>query len=158
MATPTNLPASFVTGAVLTAAQMNDLRGAFRILQIVGATYGVQTSMSSGTPTDTGLSASITPKATTNKVLIIATHSGYNADNGAKQAIRLMRGSTDIAYFNYAGVDGSNLDFNQTMVWLDSPATTSATTYKTQFYRVSGTGTVYAGRSTQQIILCEVSA
>jgi hypothetical protein len=31
MATPTNLPASFVSGAILTAAQQNDLRGAFRV-------------------------------------------------------------------------------------------------------------------------------
>jgi hypothetical protein len=33
MATPTNLPATFVAGNVLTAAQQNGLRGAFRVLQ-----------------------------------------------------------------------------------------------------------------------------
>ena len=38
MATPTNLPASFVAGAILTAAQQNDLRGAFRVLQVVQGT------------------------------------------------------------------------------------------------------------------------
>ena len=38
MATPTTLPATFVAGNVLTAAQMNDLRGAFRVLQIVSTT------------------------------------------------------------------------------------------------------------------------
>ena len=33
MATPTNLPATQTSGNVLTAAWLNDLRGAFRILQ-----------------------------------------------------------------------------------------------------------------------------
>jgi hypothetical protein len=41
MAAVTPLPATFVSGDVLTAAQMNDLRGAFRVLQVVSATYAV---------------------------------------------------------------------------------------------------------------------
>ena len=38
MATPTTLPAAFVSGAILTADQMNNLRGAFRVLQVVTST------------------------------------------------------------------------------------------------------------------------
>jgi hypothetical protein len=35
MAAVTTLPAAFVAGNVLTAAQLNNLRGAFRVLQVV---------------------------------------------------------------------------------------------------------------------------
>jgi hypothetical protein len=42
MATPTTLPASFVAGSILTAAELNDLRGAFRVLQVVNATIQLQ--------------------------------------------------------------------------------------------------------------------
>ena len=49
MATPTTLPASFTAGQVLTAAQMNDLRGAFRVLQVVQATKANTFSTTSAT-------------------------------------------------------------------------------------------------------------
>jgi len=41
MATPTSLPASFTSGQVLTAAQMNNLRGGFRVLQVEQASLQV---------------------------------------------------------------------------------------------------------------------
>jgi hypothetical protein len=45
MATPTTLPASFVAGNILTAAQLNNLRGAFRVLQVVQATDATLTTI-----------------------------------------------------------------------------------------------------------------
>lgn len=78
MATPTTLPATFVAGNVLTAAQMNNLRGAFRVLQVVSTT--LTTSFTSGAggayANVTGLSATITPSATSSKILIMATVNG----------------------------------------------------------------------------------
>ena len=72
MATPTNLPAAFTVGQVATAAQMNDLRGAFRILQVIQGTTSTRTSSSTTTYADTTLSASITPTSSSSKILVIA--------------------------------------------------------------------------------------
>ena len=89
MATPTTLPASFTAGQVLTASQMNNLRGAFRVLQVVSTTKTdtYTDSSASGTLTTvTGLSATITPSATTSKILIYVTlnygANGGNVDQG----------------------------------------------------------------------------
>jgi hypothetical protein len=64
MATPTSLPASFTTGAVLTAAQMNDLRGAFRVLQVLQGNTTSQVANSGTSYIDTGASVTITPSST----------------------------------------------------------------------------------------------
>jgi len=153
MATPTTLPSTFVAGNVLTAAQMNDLRGAFRIMQIASTTKTDTFSLSSATFTDvTGFSVSITPAFTTSKVLVLVTMNVCASwQNGNLQA-RLMRGSTAIAVGDAAGsrtqasnvVAGGNNFTGQTVVisFLDSPATTSSTTYKVQIRGNTGNTTV----------------
>jgi hypothetical protein len=78
--------------------------------------------------------------------------------------MRIMRGGTNIqTVATVAGFTGTALDnvFGITGVCLDSPATTSATTYKTQFASNFGTSSVkvqYASQGTSTIILMEVSA
>ena len=155
MATPTTLPATFVAGNVLTAQQMNDLRGAFRILQVVSTTKTDTFSTTSTTYTDaTGLSVSITPSATTSKVLVMATiHATVN--NLGYLYLQLVRSSTAIAVGDVRGnriqastVGNSNQDFTWTphVTFLDSPSTTSATTYKIQIKTGPSTGTAYINR------------
>jgi hypothetical protein len=147
MATPTTLPASFTAGQVLTAAQMNDLRGAFRVLQVVSTT--LTTSFTSGAggayANVTGLSATITPSATSSKILIMATVNG-----GTFMAIKVTGGNTaSYVVNNYASADSAgNNDYvaSATMLYLDSPATTSATTYQVQSRDLVG-GTSYINRS-----------
>lgn len=166
MATPTTLPASFSAGAVLTALQMNNLRGAFRILQVVEATYSTATSSSTNTFVDTGLTATITPSATTSKILVLAFQNGVNKSSGnsaTNMDIQLFRGATVIAEILATLYTNSSLDLrtpSATLVKLDSPATTSAVTYKTQFRSRNNTAsvTVQGDSSTSTIILCEVSA
>jgi hypothetical protein len=173
MATPTTLPASFTAGQVLTAAQMNDLRGAFRVLQVVQATKNNVFSTSSATFVDiTDLSVSITPSAATSKILVFSTVViGQNTGDGF---LRLMRDSTAIAagtsgsgIFNGFGMTATtynNQFFSSTVTFLDSPATTSATTYKIQ--GVANTGTLYVNRrgadttygGFSSIIVMEISA
>ena len=76
----------------------------------------------------------------------------------------LLRGATNIqAITDIAGYTGSGIDlyFGISTICLDSPATTSATTYKTQFASRFGTAQVEVqaqSTSTSTIILCEVSA
>lgn len=166
MATPTTLPSSFTATNVLTAAQLNNLRGAFRILQIVSGTYATATSNSTSTYADTGLTAAITPSDTASKILVLVNHFGnYKAAGNAASGLnlRLYRGATIIGAYG-AGLGYTNtsseLTSNATIVYLDSPATTSATTYKTQFANNANAASVQvqASNTTSSIILCEVSA
>ena len=157
MATPTTLPATFVSGAILTAAQQNDLRGAFRVLQVVMGTYATTTSSTSATYADTGLTANITCAANTNKVLVLVNQSCYTDATGQDLNMRLVRGSTVLQ------TQAATLNIGTgtySVHYLDSPASTSALTYKTQFARGSGSGTVFVNINSNpaNIILCEISA
>jgi hypothetical protein len=160
MATPTNLPASFTVGDVLTAANMNDVRGAFRILKVDSVQGSTQQTSTSSTYADiTGLSITITPQATTNKVLLIATNSLLASASAADAGIRFLRGSTNIfTSVQFIGV--ANSGGSVTSIYLDSPSTTSATTYKVQFNRNAGTGTIYSSISgtLSNLVVMEISA
>jgi hypothetical protein len=166
MATPTTLPAAFVSGNVLTADQLNNVRGAFRVLQVVSASTATSATSSVTTYADTGLTASITPSSTSSKVLVIATSATpakTAGDSNNVLNLRLMRGATvltshldmlrtNTALINYASAD--------TIVWLDSPATTSATTYKVQLANgvAASLVAVQTASSESSIILMEISA
>jgi hypothetical protein len=156
MATPTTLPGSFSSGAVLTAAQMNNLRGAFRVLQVVSTTLTTTYSASvasAGETEVTGLSATITPSATSSKILVIA-----NVNKGTYGNFAIKRDTTLIGVGDTAGSrirsSGGNLGIdgnwgpNQAMHVLDSPSSTSAITYKI-FLRqqLNSTVTLYCNRS-----------
>lgn len=167
MATPTNLPSSFSVGATLTAAQMNNLRGAFRILQVVEASVATQATSTTTTYADTGLSATITPQATASKILVIYSQNCYTQGTGTSLGLRLVRNlpsantvlrtDADLCYGTNSG-----LSAQQTFIYLDSPSTTSALTYKTQFARLLGASSVFVNtnnaENTGNILLCEVSA
>jgi hypothetical protein len=159
MATPTTLPSSFVAGDVLLASQLNNLRGAFRVLQIVSTTKSDTFTTTSGTYTDvTGLSLSITPTFTTSKVLLVATIVGGGQTATTQGFGQFVRNSTAIGVGNADGsrvqatfpitlVSNAFSTFSLNASFLDSPATTSATTYKIQIRNESGSGTVYINRS-----------
>ena len=103
----------------------------------------------------TGLSVSITPKSTTSTVLVIASLS-LGATYGTNSTYaKLVRGSTDIAIGDAAGSrtrtsvtaepNGNSLE-TASIVYLDSPATISSTTYKIQIC-TNGAGTAAINRS-----------
>ena len=166
MATPTNLPASFSSGAVLTAAQQNDLRGAFRILQVVSGKTTTATSSSTATYVDTTLTATITPQSSSSKVLVIVTHNGCHKSNAnlfTAMNLQLLRNATVLQFIGtglgYTG-NAEESNFCASTIYLDSPATTSATTYKTQLNSpfAQPTATVQRNSIESTIILMEVSA
>ena len=129
--------------------------GGGKVLQVLQATKTDTTSLSSTSWTDvTGMSQSITPSATSSKILVIADC----ITSGASGVMaKLVRGSTDIAigdtdgsrervsFGSTDGKGGSQVE-PWTIIWLDSPSTTSATTYKLQ-WRAQGGGTHYFNRS-----------
>jgi hypothetical protein len=160
MATPTNLPAAQTSGNVLTAAYVNDLRGAFRILQVISATTTSTASTTSGTFATTNLTASITPQSTSSKIAIYSSSFIWNPTANTEAALRLARGATQL-YLNFPLTSAANnYGFVWSCIYLDSPATTSSTTYTVEFRRVSGAGTITAqvNNGESSIILLEVSA
>jgi hypothetical protein len=165
MATPTNLPADFVPGAVLTAAQMDDLRGAFRVLQVIYGSTSTEVTNNTSTFADSGLTATITPQATSSKVLLLIAQQAIktNSDAENRLEIKTFRGATQIATSGGLFLYNASAIFNQatySLCFLDSPATTSATTYKTQFMNPQNTAAVRTqpGSALSTMILMEVSA
>lgn len=177
MPTPTSLPGSFTSGDILTAANMNLLRGAFRILRVEQAAKTDTFSTTSTSFVDiTGLSVTITPQSNTSKFLLFA----------------LVNGSTDgeIAQLQFAGGNSGNFVGDAAgsrtraaaeysphaatrvetvpMFYLDSPATASAITYKVQTRTPAGTAYINRShtdtdsasftRAASCLVVCEVSA
>jgi hypothetical protein len=136
-----------------------------RIVQIVTGSTDVQTGSASTTYADTTLTATITPTLSTSQILIFVNQAGCQKyATNTSMALRLVRGSTTILQMaTIAGGTGSTADLNwgtMSATYLDSPATTSSTTYKTQFNSTNGTtqATVQHGGPTSTIVLMEVSA
>jgi hypothetical protein len=109
------------------------------VLQVVSAAYNTGASTTSSTFTATGLTASITPKFSTSKVLVFVSQTGIiTGAAGAGVGVNLYRNSTIIASFsvllNYmAGFTITALGTTTSGNCLDSPATTSSVTYSTKF-------------------------
>ena len=111
------------------------------VLQVVNATLAGVVSTASSTFSDTGLTLSITPKFSTSKILVICTVPAQS-NGSCNCAITLFRGTvagTIIFGGNgFANMAGSTYSSVASVAYLDSPATTSSTTYTVGFK--SGTG------------------
>jgi len=136
------------------------------VLQTVNATYSTATQNTTDVYADTGLSATITPKSTSSKVLVLVSQNGCYKQNGNASSgllLRLRRGSTTITQLaNAGGFTNTDIRNDHGSICgfiLDSPATTSATTYKTQFANaVNATGVyVQEGSESSSITLMEIA-
>ena len=134
--------------------------GMASIVQVISTTKTDTFTTTSSTPTDiTGLSVTITPTSTSNKIFVIATVSGASEVGQNDAFLRLARDSTALAVGDAAGsrqqatttlnkFASSGSLFNGPMFYLDTPSTTSAITYKVQIWKTSGTGgTLYVNRT-----------
>lgn len=117
--------------------------GGGKVLQVVNAVYTTAVATSSATLSDTGLTATITPTASTSKILVIVNHNGVGKGGNLAGRVRLNRGSTQLVFIDsiiaYTGSTQEIYIGGIGATYLDSPATTSATTYKTQFASDNGT-------------------
>jgi hypothetical protein len=135
------------------------------VLQVVNASTSTNVNQTTTTLIDTGLSATITPSSASNKILVEVFQNGV-AKNSATtfERINLYRGSTLLYSLEGAvGVNGTtspNYVGTVGTTYLDSPATTSAVTYKTQFNNEGGSGTtsVQVNGATSTITLMEIAA
>jgi hypothetical protein len=135
-----------------------------KIVQIITGSTSTQTGSSSATYADTTLTATITPTLASSQILVFVTQAGCQKfSSNTSMGLRLVRGATTILQMaNAAGGTGSTVEINWGTIaatYLDSPATTSATTYKTQFNSTAGSSqtTVQHNTPTSTIVLMEVS-
>ena len=143
-----------------------------KVLQVVHIQTTTQDSTSSTTFSDTSITATITPSSASSKVLILMnTFCAKTAgDANNRLLMRLLRGATDLssglAYgsftADYGFFQASATRFYGTMAYnyLDTPSTTSATTYKIQLKNGSATAEVQtsAGNAPSTMTLLEIGA
>jgi hypothetical protein len=138
--------------------------GGGKVLQVVNATTTTATSNATTTYADTTLTATITPTLATSKILVLIAQQVSKNSNNAANATNMatFRDATKIVEHQDIGYTGTAI-FTVDMYsinYLDSPATTSATTYKTQFRNsVASTNvTVQSNNSISSITLMEIGA
>ena len=159
------LPNGAVTADDLAAGAARANFGAGAVLQVVNATYSTQSSTTSGSYVDTGLTASITPSSSSSKILVIVHQTGIGKNSGGgsyRIALNLLRASTQLTQFEigsgYTSTSLINIVGGTGVCYLDSPSTTSSITYKTQYKGFDGgqVFTQYDG-STSSITLMEIA-
>jgi hypothetical protein len=121
-----------------------------RLVQVQSTSKAdVFTSTSTSLADITGFSQAITPTNSANKILVVASMVGANSSAGNWTAFTLIRGTTAIAIGtggsskNYSTLAFTNQTYEPdecTIVFLDSPSTASAVTYKVQMEVSAGTG------------------
>ena len=143
------------------------------VLQVVNATSTSAVTITNTTYTDTGLTATITPTSVSSKIIVLISQQAYilRASNFQGAGFKIQRNGTDIytpitdgtgpydMYIAATGPTGVELSTKFNINYVDSPASTSALTYKTQArpYLATNSGTLYI-QGTQFIILMEIAA
>ena len=151
-------------GGTPTAADLG-INTTGNVLQVVSVASTATTTTQSGSFVSTGCTASITPKFNNSKILIIINGGmeGF-AGGGATEVSswKIFRGSTQVETSDSGKriYLESNKYVPLTTVFLDSPATTSSTTYTLHMKRFAGSGTVSWNRDgiqTTTITLMEIA-
>jgi hypothetical protein len=138
-----------------------------KVIQVVFGSTATAASNTTTTYADTNLTATITPTSASSQILILVSQNGVlgtTASNGVK--LRILRGATSISDFagslGYSQASSTRNDTAGSCSFLDSPATTSATTYKTQFAQRTADATAcqvqVTSESKSTITLMEIGA
>ena len=136
--------------------------GGGKVLQVVQSTYSTNTVSSSTSYIDVGLSVNITPSSATSKIFVIHNGTVYlDAAGNKDSSVRLVRDATTISeqIGNVGSSTSSSIIAGISFGYLDSPATTSALTYKVQAKVNSGTTMYYLhNNSMGTITVMEIGA
>ena len=134
------------------------------VIQVVtGVNSSSNLSSANTTVADTTLSATITPTSSTSKILVMVSQRFFKTQAAsAGGTVYLQRDSTNLLTDQRVGLnDTTSVGADQ--VWncayIDSPASTSAITYKTQFANTNTTGLFYVNLDANQaqITLMEIA-
>ena len=162
--------ATLITAGTLPGARLP----AGSVLQVIQNTQATLVSTaSSASYVDSNLTASITPTSATSKILVLVMQTVQVTNQNASYATgmwQLVRGSTaiytpystdngNVFAYDYGG-SGINVFRPTPITWLDSPNTTSSTTYKTQFKLGTNGGASISvnGGAASSITLLEIAA
>ena len=169
-------------GTVLTAAsgeatglQWAAPAGGGKVLQVIFATTSTSTTIASTTYADTSVTATITPSSASSRILVLISVQFYIEKSTSQTPFldaKLMRDATAIATwadpvgrFSGAVATGATLMtkfLTQPIMWVDSPSSTSALTYKLQARldntANSATSTFQFGSVPSTITLLEIGA
>jgi hypothetical protein len=135
------------------------------VLQVVNATYSTSFSTTSTSFQATGLTASITPSSSSSKILILVTQELYQNTATNSGILTIYRGSTsgtNLGNSSFGFVSNytasTAIASGASAIYLDSPATTSSTTYITAIRTESGTTTTCSNSQVATMILMEIAA
>ena len=163
------------------SATLDTLGRAGNIIQVVQSTLTSGFTTTSTSMVDLGLSAAITPSSASNKILIMLSLGNFMCVTQYKRAFaNILRGSTVLFVGDattgeevtiartFRGTQDSYCMDPVSRTFLDSPNTTSATTYKVQVSVASDGGTMYVnrpetldangGNTASSLLLMEVAA
>ena len=155
-----------ITGLV-AGALPSTVIGAGAVLQAVSFSNSAQLATSSTSWVATALTASITPTASTSKILIMALGGTLDNNPGTNaqcylsifrnSATNLGSAGTGIVQAYTSG--STRIQVPCSLGYLDSPATTSATTY-TVYLKTNGASTMYynVDATISTIVLLEIAA
>jgi hypothetical protein len=146
--------------------------GGGKVLQVIQATTSTAVTVATSSETDTGLSATITPSSATSRILVLVYQNinAYRALAQAGATVHLYRGATKIVNGG-GGADNSirmnisptmtitdvSIRTNNNISYVDSPSTTSATTYKTTALNY-GTWITQYDSALSTMVLMEIGA
>lgn len=154
-----------ITGLTSTGISAVQQLPAGSVLQVVNAFYNTEVSNGGTSDVDTGLTATITPRFASSKILVLISQkifANVDAGNNGGATVKMFRGATNLITAGRVGLsDGTGaMDNYFSTSYLDSPATTSATTYKTTLARYGGAGSVFAQLTScpSGITLMEIAA
>jgi hypothetical protein len=122
--------------------------GGGKILQVVTAERSTQTAYTNTSYASTGHTCSLTPSNSSNKILVQATVSMGQGGTGQQSEVVMYRDIGGGGYSVLAGTHAAHVDVGgvyhydySPILFLDSPATTSAVSYR--LYIRTDTGTLY---------------
>lgn len=115
--------------------------GILPILQIQQGTIATSSNTNQASFINSLLTVTITPKLSTSKILVVA-NGPAETGAGSTGYMTLLRGTTNLGNSNGLHTMSASTNHNVTLMYYDSPATTSATTY-TAAMRTDGGGSIF---------------
>jgi len=158
-------PTSGANANTILVPSGQTVHSAGSVIQVVNGSLATGITNATTTYADTGVTATITPKFATSKILVNVHIMGVEnqiATSGTSLKLLRVLGAvvTDLSeWAKYVGYASANNTNHPNISYLDSPSTTSATVYKVQMKRTAGSGNAYVNANSciSTITLMEIA-